>query len=324
MWKHNWQGKTLITAITACSCQAFLLLGYDQGVMSGIIGAENRFGRDFNSPSPGLQGDIVALYDIGCVLGSILVFFIGERFGRRTMLLAGGSIMILGTIILASSTTVAQLIVGRIVTGLGNGMNSSTAPVYQSECSPAHVRGGLLTFQGTVTILAYWLDYGTSFTESSLQWRLPLAFQAAFAILLVLQVIGLPETPRWLMQHDRYEEAQKVVAAINDRSADDEVVTRALIDIQTAIEEESRGGPFKFNELFTGGMLQNWRRLILTIAVELMQQFTGANMINYYAPVVWLNGSLIPCGPLWTTHSLDGFRCRPLHLLFNGGDPYIH
>lgn len=55
---------------------------------------------------------------IGCILGSILVFFIGERFGRRTMLMAGGGIMIIGAIILATSTTIAQLIVGRIVTGI--------------------------------------------------------------------------------------------------------------------------------------------------------------------------------------------------------------
>lgn len=86
--------------------------------MSGLVGADNRFGRDFGHPDANLQGDIVALYDIGCIIGSILVFFIGERYGRRWMLMAGGTIMIIGTIILASSNTVAQLIVGRVVTGV--------------------------------------------------------------------------------------------------------------------------------------------------------------------------------------------------------------
>lgn len=121
--------------------------------MSGIIGADNRFAADFDHPDAAMQGDITGLYDIGCVLGSVLVYFIGERFGRRTMLLAGGAIMIAGAAVLASATTIAQLLVGRIVTGFGNGMNSSTAPVYQSECSPAHIRGALLTLQGMVTIL---------------------------------------------------------------------------------------------------------------------------------------------------------------------------
>lgn len=130
------------------------------GVMSGIVGADNRFARDFNNPDAAMQGNITGLYDIGCVVGSIICYFIGERMGRRTMLMMGGFIMIIGTVILASSYTIAQLLVGRIVTGLGNGMNSSTAPVYQSECSPAEYRGALLTLQGTVTILgvviAYW------------------------------------------------------------------------------------------------------------------------------------------------------------------------
>jgi MFS family permease len=160
LWKHEFRGKALVFAIAAASCQAFLLLGFDQGVMAGIIGAENRFGRDFNNPDADMQGNITALYDIGCVIGSIVCYFVGERFGRRTMLINGGGIMIVGAIILTTSESVAQLIVGRIVTGIGNGMNSSTAPVYQSECAPSRYRGALLTLQGTFTILgvviAYW------------------------------------------------------------------------------------------------------------------------------------------------------------------------
>ncbi|KAE8153679.1 general substrate transporter [Aspergillus avenaceus] len=291
LWKHNFRGRTLIMAITMASCQAFLLLGFDQGVMAGIIGADNRFGRDFNNPDTAMQGNITALYDIGCVIGSIVCYFIGERLGRRTMLMSGGSIMVIGAILLATSDTVAQLIVGRIITGLGNGMNSSTAPVYQSECSPAAYRGALLTLQGTVTILgvviAYWMDYGTSFTESSFQWRFPLAFQAIFAILLILQVIGLPETPRWLVQHDRHEEARAVVAAIEDRPLDDAAVSKTILDIQVGLEEEQKDGPFQFKELFTWGEVQNLRRLLITITIELGQQFTGSNMINYYGPVMF-------------------------------------
>lgn len=189
LWKHDFRGRTLLLAVTMASCQAFLLLGYDQGmylsppsilstlssaktdtltgkkkgVMSGIIGAQNRFGRDFNNPDSAMQGNITALYDIGCVFGSIISYFIGERLGRRTMLILGGGIMVIGVAVLTSSYTVAQLIAGRIITGVGNGMNSSTAPVYQSECSPASIRGALLTLQGTVTILgvviAYWYVY---------------------------------------------------------------------------------------------------------------------------------------------------------------------
>ncbi|KAL4975988.1 hypothetical protein BDW66DRAFT_160080 [Aspergillus desertorum] len=236
LWKHDFRGRALVFAIALASCQAFLLLGFDQGVMSGLVGADNRFGRDFNNPDADMQGNITALYDIGCVLGSIVSYFVGERLGRRTMLMTGGGIVIVGTVILASSNTVAQLIVGRIVTGIENGMNSSTAP-------------------------------------------------AVFAIFLVLQVIGLLETPRWLVQHDRHDEAQEVVAAITD--VNDPDVLRTILDIQVGLEEEEKGGPFKFKELFTWGEEQNLRRLLLIISVELGQQFTGSNMINYYGPVMF-------------------------------------
>ncbi|KAF2642215.1 general substrate transporter [Massarina eburnea CBS 473.64] len=296
-WKHEFRGKTLIYAITAAACQAFLLLGFDQGVMAGIIGADNRFGQDFNRPDPSMQGNITALYDIGCVLGSIVCYFVGERFGRRTMLITGGSIMVVGAAILASSSTIAQLIVGRIVTGIGNGMNSSTAPVYLTECAPPSYRGALLTLQGTVTILgvviAYWMDYGTSFTDSSFQWRFPLAFQAIFAVFLVLQIIGLPETPRWLVQHDRYEEARAVTAALEDKPLDDSTVNATILEIRMGLEEEQRDGPFKFRELFTWGETQNLRRLLIVISIQLAQQWTGSNMINYYAPVIFQESMLL-------------------------------
>ncbi|KAI5362775.1 putative major facilitator, sugar transporter, major facilitator superfamily [Septoria linicola] len=162
-WKHSFRGKPLIWAITAAACQAFLLLGFDQGVMAGLIGADNPFGTYFNSPDANI----------------IICYFVGEKFGRRAMLMARGSIMIIGAIILGTSINVAMLIAGRIITGVGNGMNSSTASVYLSQCAPASYRGVLLTLQGTLTItgvvIAYWMDYGTSFSSTDFQWRFPLA-----------------------------------------------------------------------------------------------------------------------------------------------------
>lgn len=131
------------------------------------------------------------------------------------------------------------------------------------------------------------MDYGTSYTDSSLQWRFPLAFQAVFAVLLVLQIIGLPETPRWLVQHDRYEEARAVTAAIEDKPLDDPAVNSTILDIRIGLEEEQKGGPFQFKELFTWGETQNLRRLLIVISIQLGQQFSGSNFINYYAPVIF-------------------------------------
>jgi MFS family permease len=197
------------------------------------------------------------------------------------MILAGGTIMIIGTILLGSSNALAQFLVGRIVTGLGNGMNSSTVPMYQSELAKPERRGMLLTAQGTVTIvglcIAYWLDYGMSFVMNSSQWRFPISFQAFFAVCLVLQMLPLPETPRWLIEKGRITEAGEIIARLKsmDAATDDEDVVFLRRQIETSIEIESSGGPFRYAELLQGGKMQNLRRIILCGLVNVMQQFTG-------------------------------------------------
>ncbi|KAK7685451.1 hypothetical protein QCA50_011314 [Cerrena zonata] len=294
MWSVPLRGKYLVWAITACCCQGFLLQGYDQGVMSGIIGADNQFGRDFNHPNPGRQGTIVAIYDIGCAVGSLFAFFLGERIGRKRMIMTGAFVMLIGTAILTSSTTLAQLIVGRIVTGLGNGCNSSSIPMYQSETCGGEVRGTLVCLNSAVTIvglvIAYWLDYGMSFIEGPIQWRLPIGFQAVFALCLLIQVSMLPDSPRWCMAHGLKEEGTRILALLEDKDSVDhpEVVLKRK-EIEVSLAQESAGGPFRYKELIQGGKIANFRRICLCSGVQLMQQFSGANMINYLAPVVYQN-----------------------------------
>ncbi|QRW15807.1 Sugar (and other) transporter [Rhizoctonia solani] len=283
-------GDWLVWAITACCCQGFLLLGYDQGVMSGIVGAENQFGRDFDSPSPTAQGTIVAIYDIGCAVGSLVCFMFGQKLGRRRMIMLGASTMLVGTAILTSATTRAQLIVGRVVTGIGNGFNSSSIPVYQSETCEGRMRGALVCLNSTITILglviAYFLDYGLSFVNGPVQWRLPIGFQAFFALFLLIQAATLPETPRWLMSQGRKGEAIDVLSRLaappDQRTPEVEsLIQERLREIEESLARESAGGPFRFAELLQGGPLGNFRRVLLACGVNVMQQFTGANMINY-------------------------------------------
>ncbi|KAG8747057.1 hypothetical protein FRC10_002473 [Ceratobasidium sp. 414] len=307
--------------------------------MSGIVGAENqwehhKFGKDFDSPSPTAQGTI--------------------KLGRRRMIMLGAGTMLIGTAILTSSTTRAQLIVGRVVTGIGNGFNSSSIPVYQSETCEGRRRGALVCLNSTITILglviAYFLDYGLSFVDGPVQWRLPIGFQAVFALLLLIQAGTLPETPRWLMSQGRKGEAMDVLARLAAPPSQRTPEVEALIqerarEIEESLERESAGGPFRFAELLQGGPLGNFRRVVLACGVNIMQQFTGANMINYLvwflpksflnAPVVYQNTmglsrdlSLILGGctaitylvasfiPLWT---VDRFGRRPLLMISAAG-----
>lgn len=144
------------------------------------------------------------------------------------------------------------------------------------------LRGTLLSAQGTVTIvglcIAYWLDYGLSFVNSPAQWRFPISFQAFFAVLLVLQMLPLPDTPRWLCEQDRSDEAGSVLARLQLEQPSTEISPEVVLlrrQIETAIEAESAGGPFKYRELFAGGKMQNLRRMILAGLVNVQQQFTG-------------------------------------------------
>lgn len=103
-------------------------------------------------------------------------------------------------------------------------------------------------------------------------------------------MLPLPETPRYLVLDNQIGAATEVITRLHpDKTATAEHpdVVYLRRQIETGIELESAGGPFQYKELFQGGKVQNLRRIILCMAVNVMQQFTGSNMINYYAPVVY-------------------------------------
>lgn len=132
-------GRMLQVLITIVATTDFLLFGYDQGVMSGIISAPA-----FVTAFPEVEGDstyegfVVAIYAVGCFLGAVFIFLFGDKLGRRNSIFLGASVMIIGVIIQIAAIPVgggatAQFIVGRAITGVGNGINTSTIPTYQAE-----------------------------------------------------------------------------------------------------------------------------------------------------------------------------------------------
>jgi MFS family permease len=126
-------GRPLNWAITAVAGSGFLLFGYDQGVMSWLL-TGTAFTKTFpeidttsnGHGSSSLQGTVVAIYEIGCFFGAIICMLAGEKLGRRMCILMGSAILSVGAALQASSYSIPQMIVGRIVAGIGNGMNTST------------------------------------------------------------------------------------------------------------------------------------------------------------------------------------------------------
>jgi MFS family permease len=132
-------GKALQRLITTVATLDFLLFGYDQGVMSGIIGGD-AFVQDFpqvNGDS-NWQGFVVSIYAVGCFFGALFILTFGDKLGRRKAIFLGGIIMIIGVVIQLATVppshgATAQFIVGRFITGIGNGINTSTIPIWQAE-----------------------------------------------------------------------------------------------------------------------------------------------------------------------------------------------
>ena len=114
--------------------------------------------------------------------GAVCCIFVGNPLGRRRTIFLGTSIMVVGAILQTTSYQLPQFIIGRIVTGFGNGLNTSTVPTWQSECSRSHRRGQLVMIEGALItcgiMIAYWIDFGLFFTDPNpVAWRFPVSFR---------------------------------------------------------------------------------------------------------------------------------------------------
>lgn len=140
------RGQSLVYAITCASATCFLLFGYDNGVMAGLINTD-AFLSQFGYPSSTIIGLLVSIYNIGCFLGCLLTTQIGRMLGRRRMIITSQWVCIAGTILQTTAFTIPHLIVGRIVTGIATGMATSTIPTWVSETCKASHRGSLVALQ---------------------------------------------------------------------------------------------------------------------------------------------------------------------------------
>lgn len=241
------------------------------------------------------QGIAIASYNLGCFIGAIIAIFIGNPLGRKRMIFLGTAIMIVGAALQASAYKLEHFIIGRIITGLGNGGNTSTVPMWQSETCSAHKRGKLVMIEGALItggiMISYWVDLGLSFAPGSVAWRFPLAFQIVFCLFILAFVLGLPESPRWLILKGHDDEARRVIAAVADKDEADKYVENELVAIKETVAEMSKG---TYADLFARDKNRTLHRTLIAYFNQMFQQISGINLITYYAAKIYSDLGMSP------------------------------
>ncbi|KAK5168190.1 uncharacterized protein LTR77_006758 [Saxophila tyrrhenica] len=285
------RGRPLTWSVTAACASAYLLFGYDQGVLGGLV-TQPTFLSAMGDPSSLYLGTIVALYNIGCLAGCVVAAVWGNKAGRRNSVLWACVVMLIGAIIQFTAYGAPQMIAGRLISGVGNGVNTSTVGIYISEISPAARRGRGVAAQLSCvifgTVMAYWIDYGTIRSLSgSIVWRFPIAFQCIFLIVTIIMLTFLPDTPRWLFAAGRKVESVDVLSRLLDLPPDSAEVRGIENEMQAAWELEKMNGEFKWSSLWREKSdVKKTRRLVLCFMIYLFQMFTGINVIAFYVTIV--------------------------------------
>lgn len=218
-----------------------------------------------------------------------MCIYFGDRLGRRRVIAIAASVATVGAILMATSFGLAQLIVARLVLGLGTGGYLATVPVWQSELSRATKRGASLVFNtayiGSGISLALFLDLGFYFLgKNSVSWRFPFAFQVVLMILVITFVSVLPESPRWLVKKGRLSEAREILAVLLDVDPSSPVVNMDIQDMEKSLAVSSSGSRWG---VFKMGKQRTIHRTLLASAGQFFQQLVGINAITLYTTTLF-------------------------------------
>lgn len=232
-----------------------------------------------------IQGTVVAIYAIGGFLGTFSCIWLGDVLGRRRVMMLASTVQIIGAILTSSAFSLGQLIISRIIVGVGTGALLATIPLWQSEISNAKNRGSHVAtkgiFSGTGCALALFLEYGMSFVRHSVSWRFPAAFPVLLSVTLFAFAVLLPESPRWLIRQGRVLEARDILAALDDVSVSDAMIDARIMEMQISLN--LAGDKISMRQLFHMGPQRTLHRAGLAVAALIFLQLTGATVTTFYS-----------------------------------------
>jgi sugar porter (SP) family MFS transporter len=275
--------------------------GYNNGVAGGLLSFPSWIATfpDINTTTTTgavktynaqVQGTVVAVYTLGCFFGSLNCIWLGDRLGRKRTIIFGAGGHVIGALLQSSSSSLAQLTVGRLVSGFFFGHLTATAPNWQAECSRAEHRGATVLLEGLFIsmglAISAWINLAMSYVTGSASWRFPLAFSALWAIIVILTMPFMPDSPRWLVKKGRVDEARSVMAALSDTEPDSSAVTDAIREIEVSL---ALAGEARFLDVFRNGDLRLFHRTCLAAAGQIFQQMSGVNVLGYYEASIFQN-----------------------------------
>jgi SP family galactose:H+ symporter-like MFS transporter len=281
--------KATVVFTCVLAALAGLMFGLDIGVISG---ATQFIQAEFKVSDHTIEW-IVSSMMFGAAVGAVAASWLSAALGRKRSLILGAVLFVLGSLLCGLAWSPDSLIAARLVLGLAIGVATFTAPLYLAEVAPEHIRGAMIsTYQLMITIgilVAFLSDTALSYTGA---WRWMLGVIAIPGALFLLGVLMLPDSPRWLMMRGLREEA---LAVLHRLRGDEATVLREAADIEEQLKTPQRGW-----HLFLEN--RNFRRSVgLGVLLQLMQQFTGMNVVMYYAPRIFQAMGYDTAAQMWFT-----------------------
>jgi sugar porter (SP) family MFS transporter len=262
-----------VVALAAIAAIGGFLFGYDTGVISGAL----LFIKTDLNASTFDQSAIIGSLLLGAVLGAMISGYLAGAIGRRRTKIISGCVFAVAAIWSALAPDVWTLIVARFVLGLGVGTASFVAPMYIGEMVPKRFRGGLVSFnQLMITsgiLIAYIIDFALKGISNNWRWMLGLG--AIPGIALAVGMLFLPESPRWLVEKGRDDEAREVLKRARPAGGVDEEIE----EIHEVARESAR-----LRDLLGSSVRP---LLIVGLGLAIFQQIVGINTVIYFAPTIF-------------------------------------
>ncbi|XP_047209577.1 proton myo-inositol cotransporter-like isoform X1 [Girardinichthys multiradiatus] len=258
------------------------LFGYDTGVVSGAMLLLKK-----EMHLSALWQELLVSSTVGAAaLSALSGGFLNGWLGRRICILIASFIFCGGGIILSVAQNKGVLLVGRITVGLGIGLASMTVPVYIAEVSPPHLRGQLVTINSLFItggqFIASVVDGAFSYLSQD-GWRYMLGLSVLPAVLQFFGFIFLPESPRWLLQKGRNQEARQVLGRVRGNQNIEEEYDSIRASIEEEGKEAGSGGVVILRILSYG---PTRRALIVGCGLQMFQQLSGINTVMYYSATI--------------------------------------